>query len=338
MEDNSYRLIVEYFEKTISDDGLTQLQEWIEESPENLAQFSETIQILEASKAYFKQPEHIESSWAKINAHITQPQISAKKQTPKFNWIAYAAACLLICATGWFGYRYFNQSPALVYEEISNADGKHSKIVLPDGSVVYLGGGSKFKYAKNFDGEKRDVTLDGEAFFDVVHKANPFVVKSGDIITVVLGTSFNVRAYLAEHKVAVTVQSGKVGVMASVHGKPQLVKYLVKDEAISINTQNGIYTFNNTDASAVSAWINNEFVFYNTTYREIAASLEHHYGVKIRFTEQDLGNVRLTAKLRGMTLVDAMETLSALSGLGYTQKGDQLFISNNNQKGGSIMK
>lgn len=338
MEDNSYRLIVEYFEKTISDDGLTQLQEWIEESPENLAQFSETIQILEASKAYFKHPEHTESSWAKINAHIIHPQIPVKKQTPKFNWIAYAAACLLICTSGWFGYKYFKQSSALVYEEVSNADGKHSKIKLPDSSVVYLGGGSKLKYVKNFSGERRDIMLDGEAFFDVVHKAKPFVVKSGDITTVVLGTSFNVKAYLAEHKVAVTVQSGKVGVMANVRGQPQMVKYLVKNEEISINTQNGIYTFNNTDASAVSSWINNEFVFYNTTYSEIAASLEHHYGVKIRFTEPDLGNVRLTAKLRGMALTDAMETLSALSGLGYTQKGDQLFISNNNQKGGSIMK
>lgn len=338
MEDNSYRLIVEYFEKTISDDGLTQLQEWIEESPENLAQFSETIQILEASRAYFKQPEHAEGSWAKINAHIIQPQIPVKKQTPKFNWIAYAAACLLICTSGWFGYRYFNQSSALVYEEISNVDGKHSKIKLPDNSVVYLGGGSTLKYVKNFSGEKRDVMLDGEAFFDVVHKAKPFVVKSGEITTVVLGTSFNIKAYPAEHKVAVTVQSGKVGVMANVQGRPQMVKYLVKNEEISINTQNGIYTFNNTDASAVSSWINNEFVFYNTTYSEIAASLEHHYGVKIRFTEPDLGNVRLTAKLRGMTLTDAMETLSALSGLGYTQKGNQLFISNNNQKGGSIMK
>jgi ferric-dicitrate binding protein FerR (iron transport regulator) len=338
MEDNSYRLIVEYFEKTISDDGLTQLQEWIEESPENLAQFSETIQILEASKTYFKQPEHAESSWAKINAHITQPQIPVKKRTAKFNWMAYAAACLLVCTSGWFGYRYFKQSSVLVYEEISNADGKHAKIRLPDGSVVYLGGGSKLKYTKNFDGEKRDVMLDGEAFFDVVHKAKPFVVKSGDITTVVLGTSFNIKAYLPEHKVAVTVQSGKVGVMASVQGKPQLIKYLVKNEEIRINTQSGIYTFNNTDASAVSSWINNDFVFYNTTYREIATSLEHHYGVKIRFTEPDLGNVRLTAKLRGMTLTDAMETLSALSGLGYTQKGNQLFISNNNQKGGSIMK
>ncbi|WPV00851.1 FecR family protein [Mucilaginibacter sp. cycad4] len=338
MEDNSYRLIVEYFEKTISDDGLTQLQEWIEENPENLAQFSETIQILEASKTYFKQPEHTENSWARINAHITQSQISVKERGPKFNWIAYAVACVLICTSGWFGYFYFKQSPASVYEEISNADGKHSKIQLPDSSVVYLGGGSKLKYAKNFDGEKRDVMLDGEAFFDVVHKAKPFVVKSGDITTVVLGTSFNIKAYLAEHKVAVTVQSGKVGVMANGQGKPQMVKYLVKNEEISINTQNGIYTFNNIDASAVSSWINNEFVFYNTTYNEIAASLQHHYGVKIRFTEQDLGNVKLTAKLKGMTLTDAMETLSALSGLGYTQKGDQLFISNNNQKGGSIMK
>ncbi|AYL96603.1 FecR family protein [Mucilaginibacter celer] len=338
MEDNSYRLIVEYFEKTISDEGLTQLQEWIEESPENLAQFSETIQILEASKSYFKQPEHTENSWAKISAHIDQSQNRPTKHKFKLSWIAYAAACVVICATAWFTFQSMSGLSASDYAEVANADGKHSTFKLPDNSIVYLGGGSKLRYLKNFSGEKRDVQLEGEAFFDVVHQAKPFVVKSGDITTIVLGTSFNIRAYHNEHKVAVTVQSGKVGVMANVNGKSQLVKYLIKNEQISINTQNGIYAFNNTDAGAVTSWINNDFIFYNTTYRDIAVSLEHHYGASIRFTEQDLGNVRLTAKLKGMTLVDAMETLSALSGLGYTQKGNQLFISHNNQKGGSIMK
>jgi transmembrane sensor len=341
MEDNSYRLIIEYFEKTISDDGLTQLQNWIEESSENLAQFSETIQILEASKSYFKQPDHTEQSWAKIKAHITPQETPQKIKTPKFTWMAYAAACLIICTSGWFAYRHSSnkQAPITVYEEISNADGKHSKVLLPDSSTVYLGGGSHLKYAKNFMGDKRAVYLDGEAFFDVVHQVKkPFTVKSGDITTVVLGTSFNVKAYAAESRVAVTVQTGKVGVMADVHGKPQLVRYLLPNEEISINTQNGLYTINTTDAHVVSSWIRNDFIFYNTSLKDITASLEHHYGVHIEFTDPDLGNVRLTAKFKNISLKQAMETLSVLSGLAYTQKGEHLFISNNNQKGGRIMK
>ena len=340
MEDKSYQLIIDYFEKTISDDGLTQLQEWIEVSPDNLAQFSETIQILEASKSYFKQTEHPEKMWAKINAHISQQESLEPVPVQKRRWLAYAAACFLVCTSGWLVYKSLNRKPTLTaeYEVISNADGKHSKLLLPDSSTVYLGGGSKLKYAKNFAGKTRAVYLDGEAFFDVVHQAKPFTVKSGQITTVVLGTSFNVKAYAAENKVAVTVKTGKVGVMADVRGKSQVVKYLLPNEQININTVSGLYTFNTTDARAINSWIHNDFTFYDTSLEEIAASMEHYYGVQIEFTEPDLGRVRLTAKFKNISLKQAMENLSALSGLAYTQKGAHVFISNNNQKGGKIMK
>ena len=339
MEDNSYQLIIDYFEKTISDDGLTQLQEWIEASPDNLAQFSETIQILEATKSYFKQTENPEKAWEKINAHVNQ-QESPKPAVQKRRWLAYAATCFLVCTSGWLVYKSLNSKPALTaeYEVISNADGKHTRFLLPDSSTVYLGGGSKLKYAKNFIGKTRAVYLDGEAFFDVVHLAKPFTVKSRQITTVVLGTSFNIKAYAAENKVAVTVKTGKVGVMADVRGRPQVVKYLLPNEQISINTVSGLYTFNTTDARAVNSWIDNDFIFYDTSLEEIAASMEHYYGVQIEFTEPDLGRVKLTAKFKNISLKQAMENLSALSGLAYTQKGAHVFISNNNQKGGKIMK
>lgn len=341
MEDKSYQLIIAYFEKTISDDGLTQLQEWIETSPGNLAQFSETIQILEASKSYFKQPEHTETSWVGISAYINKPAAPPKLNTKKTRWLAYAAASLIICASGWLGYKSLNNQKKLAadYEIISNADGKHSGFLLPDSSTVYLGGGSKLKYAKNFTGKTRTVYLDGEAFFDVVHQVKrPFTVKSGQITTIVLGTSFNVKAYAAENKVAVTVKTGKVGVMADVNGKSQLVRYLLPDEQININSENGLYKFNKTNAEAVTSWVNNDFVFYDTSLKDIAASLEHHYGVQIEFTDPDLSKIRLTAKFNNISLQQAMENLSALSGLAYTPKGKHLFISNNNQKGGKIMK
>jgi len=335
MEDNSYKLIIAYFEKTISDEGLTQLKEWIEASPENLAQFSETIQILEASKSYFKQALNPERSWAKVQEHISRTETPEKS---KRQWMTYVAACLVCCLLGSMVYKYsFYDRTA--YQLLSNTNGKQVRFTLPDSSVVYLGGGSKLKYPKNFSGKTRAVYLDGEAFFDVVHQSgHPFTVTTGEITTVVLGTSFNIKAYGAENKIAVTVKTGKVAVMAKSKGHNDLIRYLLPDDQISINTQNGLYTFSKTDADEVVSWINHDFIFHNTSFKDIAASLEHHYGVEIEFTDPELSKVRLTARFRNTSLTETMENLTILSGLAYTKNGNHLYISNNNQKGGKIMK
>lgn len=341
MEEHNYRLIVAYFDKTISDDGLTQLQDWIEENPENLAQFSETIQILQASKQYFNQPLQPAKSWERISDHINAEAVPDKKSgSYKYTWMAVAATCLIVCASGllFFKKLFYSVKP-VAYTEVSNPNGKRSKLLLPDSSVIYLGGGSTIKFAKNFTGNKRTVILNGEAFFDVVHQAKrPFVVQSGEISTVVLGTSFNVKAYGADKKVSITVQSGKVGVMASVNGKQQLINYLLPNQQLEINTQSGLYTFNEADAATVSSWIKNDFNFYNTALKDIAAALEHHYGVEIEFTDPELAAIKLTAKFSNSSMVQVMDGLSELSGLAYTQKGNHLFFSNNHQKGGKIMK
>jgi transmembrane sensor len=336
MEDNSYKLIIAYFEKTISDDGLTQLQEWIEASPDNLTQFSETIHILEASKSYFKQPLNPEKSWAKVQEHISRDEIPARAK--KRRWIPYVAACLICCMLGSVIYRY-SAAGDEEYRLLSNTNGQQLRFTLPDSSVVYLGGGSKLRYPKAFTGKTRQVYLDGEAFFDVVHqKEHPFTVATGDITTVVLGTSFNIKAYGPEEKIAVTVKTGKVAVMAKSKGRNEVIRYLLPDHQISINTRNGLYTFSETDADDVVSWINRDFIFYNTSLQDIAMSLEHHYGVEIEFTDPELSKVRLTAKFKNISLAESMENLTILSGLAYTQNGKHLYISNNNQKGGKIMK
>lgn len=339
MKDNYHLLIITYFEKTISDEGLNQLHDWIEESAENLAQFSETIQILEGSRLYLKMPENTAQSWAKIKTHASAHPELRKASDKKWKLLWIAAACFLISLSGWLAYSAVKARMQPRYATVINPEGRHSKIVLPDSSTVILSGGSTLKYAKNFNGDERIILLDGEAFFDVVHQPKkPFVVKTGNISTVVFGTSFNIKAYHQDNRITVTVLIGKVGMVAHINGKAQLVKYLVKDEQININTQSGLYTFNPTDAAAVTSWTASNFVFYNTAFKNIAAALAHHYGVKIEFTDAELGNIRLTAKFKNMPLTQAMANLCSLSGAAYTQKNKQLFISHQYQKGGSIMK
>nr|WP_068891549.1 FecR domain-containing protein [Pedobacter panaciterrae] len=338
MEDNSYRLIVAYFEKTISDEELTELREWIELYPGNQEQFWETMQILEASKSYFKKTDQVgTASWQRINAHIQKEEKSNVGR--KIHWLAYAASILIIGSMSlwWYKHSSYKADTAVAYTEVINPEGQQSKILLPDSSVIYLAGGSKIKYRKNFSGNKRSVSLEGEAFFEVMHGKKPFMIQSGEIATVVLGTSFNVRAFASDHKVTVTVNSGKVGVMKTVRGKNHLIKYLTPNEQIEINTITGLYAFDTANAADVSAWIKNHFVFYDVPIREVMASLEHRYGVRIEFIEPEIGNSRVTAKFKNMPLKDVMDELMVLSGLTYIEKNGHIFIYSVNQKGGKIM-
>lgn len=340
MEDNNYRLIIDYFEKTISDDGLTKLQDWIEESPENLAQFSETIQVLEAARNYLKQPTDVQKGWEKVSARITHDPVAVKTKTLKVSWLAYAASFVAVCAVGWLGYSavFPVTGTTASLTTISNPNGKRSKLTLPDSSVVYLGGGSTIRYPKKFTGSKRDVYLNGEAYFEVLHKTDkPFVVNSGHIHTVVLGTSFNVTAYSNDPKVTVTVNTGKVGVMADKQGNNHLIKHLLPNQQLSFSKQTGRWAFTTTNAANVISWTRNDLIFYNTSFSDIASRLEHHYGVKIDFTETRLGNVRLTTKLLNISLEQAMDNLTMLSGSAYTRNGNHLYILNKNQ-GGSKMR
>lgn len=340
MEDQNYQLITAYFEKTIDDDGLTQLQEWIEAHPVNLEQFIETIRILEASRLYLGQTQKQAAVWSRIDAHIRETEQPILKRKIRIGWMSRAAILLILCAVGFLGYHQFSDTTQTIdYAEIRNPDGQHSRISLPDGSAVFLGGGSRIKYQKAFSGKKRTVYLDGEAFFEVRHQAErPFAVSSGEITTVVLGTSFNVKAFSLEKKVAVTVKTGRVGVMSMAGGKSQLIRYLTPDEHIEINTHTGLYTFNAANASEESAWIKNDFIFYDTPLNEIVTSLEHRYGVKIEFTDPELGKIRLTAKFKNIPIQQVVGQLEILSGLAFTQKGKLIFISGNHQKGGRIMR
>lgn len=341
MEDNSYQLIIAYFEKTISDEELTELHEWLELHPNHQEQFRETMQILEASKSYFKKADEIEpTSWKLISTHIQKEEKgNIVNVGRKIHWLAYAASILIIGSMSlwWYKHTSYKESTAVEYTEIINPEGQQSKILLPDSSVIYLAGGSKIKYRKNFSGNKRSVSLDGEAFFDVKHHRRPFVIQSGEISTVVLGTSFNIKAFASDHKVTVTVNSGKVGVMNTIEGKSHLVRYLTPNEQIEINTITGLYAFDATEATDVSSWIKNHFVFYDVPIHEVMSSLEHRYGVRIEFIDSGIGNTRVTAKFKNMPLNNVMDELMVLSGLTYTKKNGNIYIYRANQKGGKTM-
>jgi transmembrane sensor len=363
MEDRNNKLIAAYFDKTIDDDGLAELKEWLESSEENQHIFSDTIRILTASKSFFVPPVKQEASWSRIAAHIaatkdksadlTNPpsalvdetlipgSASALQLYNVKNWLIAALTFFGISTAALVTYQQFatKQVIPVTYTSLSNPEGRSSRVTLPDGSIIHLGAGSKISYEKSFSGKKRMISLDGEAFFDVKHKADrPFVVKSGKVSTVVLGTSFNIKAFSAAARILVTVNSGKVGVMTNVKGKSGVVNFLLPDEQLEISTADGVVVKNTINASAVSGWTENNFVYYNTSLKDITSSLARHYGVKFNIADEQLGKIKLTAKFNNMPLAEVTDNLEQLSGLSFKLHNKEITVLRHLQKRRAKMK
>jgi len=129
-----------------------------------------------------------------------------------------AASLALVLSIGFLFYAskndLSNSLSAANLQEKEVGKGQVSKVTLEDGTKVWLNAGTKLSYPKHFASDSRKVTLIGEAYFEVLHLAKkPFIIQSGAVKTVVLGTSFNISAYPDDQKVEVTVLTGKVAVI-----------------------------------------------------------------------------------------------------------------------------
>ena len=115
-----------------------------------------------------------------------------------FKWTVACAIVLLVIGVGYNFYQSHNEAN-LVYREVCAVRGEKLLVLLPDGSRVWLNADSKLTYPEQFAKYNRNVTLEGEAYFEVArNEARPFIVQSGKQRVEVLGTSFDVTAYEGE--------------------------------------------------------------------------------------------------------------------------------------------
>jgi len=147
-----------------------------------------------------------------------------------------AAAVVSLFVIGLFAARFSasnrTEAPQLIVADY----GKRIQSTLPDGSVVWLNSGSSIKYTGYSQTGKREVILDGEAYFDIKHDArHPFVVHAGKLKVVVLGTAFNVKAYDSDPFVETTLIRGKVEILNQ--DKPGAAIVMYPNEKVRVNTK-----------------------------------------------------------------------------------------------------
>jgi len=240
-------------------------------------------EVLLSSAKYTSTDQIRENIFGRISAQMDAQPLSARKVIPMWRKMAAVAAILLLVGfTVLYSSAIYNLISPVHQIQLSSNVNQHRQIKLPDGTRVWLSPATKISYPDRFSEEQRIVKLEGEAFFEVMHDAkHPFIVQSGKLKTVVLGTSFNVSAYPKAASTEVTVVSGKVGVILK-NGVQTQQQIAVANQRTTYNTStNALIKEDYPDAAKYLDQRNGLFVFKGVALKTVCSEIELQYGVHI---------------------------------------------------------
>ncbi|MCC5928791.1 MAG: FecR domain-containing protein [Cyclobacteriaceae bacterium] len=222
------------------------------------------------------------------------------------------------------------QVPEISMIERSVSRGQRLPIVLPDGTKVKLNSESRLIFPAAFSGENREVILEGEGFFEVakdIHK--PFIVKTKNMTTTVLGTSFNIKAYTDDKDVQIAVLSGKVEVKGA---KPRLAEQvqesviLEPSQMVRFNVERHKFDKEIFNYRKIFSWKDNVLYFENAGFSEVIEKTGHWYGKEFEVRVR-LDRVKdFTARYENQPLDMVLEGLSFAYGIHYKVEGDKVII------------
>jgi len=248
-----------------------------------------------------------------------------KKRESKWyelRWIARIAAVLMfMIGLGFLANTLVDPEPRAVqpvpisFKVYSTPPGVKSSVTLGDGTKVLLNSGSVLRFNENIFPDKREVFLEGEAFFEVYHDPNsPFTVKTGNVCTTALGTSFNVRAYSQEN-LLISLLTGKIAIELPTEKQDQII--LTPGESLKIQPEKGDFLKTGFDDDEVIGWTRKMIVFNNTELSTAIRTLENWYGVTFHYHNQPKSGMYLQGKFYNETLENVLDGLSYTAELNF---------------------
>jgi transmembrane sensor len=244
------------------------------------------------------------------------------------------------------------QSLVPAVREVTTTTGSRTSITLPDSTHVWLNAGSHIQYGKGFGGEYREVSLTGEAFFDVApDAAHPFIIHTPKVDVRVLGTSFNLKSYPADKTTEATILRGSIEI--SIRSRPSNKIILKSNEKLVVNNDDSLLlrkaprrkevhpeslvvigkpTYEHHSGIIIeTSWVNNKLIFQDEEFGDLARQMERWYGVSVQFEDQNKEELRFTGSFEKETIrqaLDALKLTDQTARFDYTIEGSVVTIHN----------
>lgn len=330
-----------YFRKDEAD--ILEWEDWAEDHNERQELVKQAFEKLDKLSLKWKQ-EQISEKFEALNENLEEEktlQISYRR--PQI--IRWAAAIVLFLGIGWWYFQQ-NSSKSIIYTELvanastaliekENNTDKPQLITLSDGSSILLQHGSRLSYPANFEGDKREVYLDGEAFFEVAkNPEKPFLVYANELVTKVLGTSFNIKSFKGQKDIQVIVRTGKVSVFKlnevqnSKNVKILEGVVIIPNQQIKFDKEKSNFSKSLVEQPEMLS----EMPQYNFEFKDISASnvfatIQKAYGISIVYDEELLKECPVTASLSDEPLYGKLELVCNAIEAEYQLIDGQVIIS-----------
>lgn len=265
-----------------------------------------------------EQSDRYEKFKSRINSEKKNYRYTSLKKI-NYKWAIAASIFFGLILTSYYFYSQtdsLQKNVLLENNALNKLNPSVKRIVLDDGSVVILNKGSYLNYPAKFIGKNREVYLIGEAYFDIEHdEKRPFLVHTGNLVTRVLGTAFNIKNGAEKSLIEVTVSRGKVAVINS----KKTLAILLPNQKISYNQQSGNYHKEKANANAATLWKEQDLVLDNLTLQQAAKKIGERYATNILLDNDKIMNCRFTAYFLNTTdLKQVIKVITSLNHLNYS--------------------
>lgn len=336
-------LVIKYFNGQCTRSEAEQVLEWFQ-SPEGQQFLDDEIdQDLRFFDEFGEGLEDPELDSQQLFSQIRDDQSATPvdkaidDRTSRTRWKSAAAVLLIIGILSLFVGFYAGDwdAPKIVQTDA----GEQETILLPDSSKIVLHSNSKIKYLASFD--KREVSLEGEAYFEVEHnEEKPFIVYADRSYVKVLGTKFVVSSYSSSERVEVAVKSGRVEL--GLHNKNEEIKELevlspkegkgkpieIVDDQVGVQQRNSNpFITDSAYSDELFDWVEGMIIFRDTPLKHVLTELENRYGVECVLGDSELAKQKLTSSFSDESLEEVLHVLTLSLDIEYQRVGNKIYFS-----------
>jgi transmembrane sensor len=301
---------------------------WLSKNPEKEAIIKEARQII--LMLHFREVKAPQGKFLEIWGNIVEAEdrpileIAPHRDNTahRIGWWYKVAAAVLVVATA-LTYTLLSRKDTVT---IQTAYGESRTLFLPDSTKVTLNANSILRYAADFNKDTREVWLDGEAFFAVVHKENNqnFLVHTEELQVEVLGTRFNVNT--RGGKSQVVLEEGKVKLAIHDSKESNAPMVMQPGDLVEVSRTTKQVMRKKVEAEYYSSWRQNKLVFVGTSLEEIARLLKDNYDYDVRFKNEDVAKLLFTGSAPVDDPQELLQILSKVFGLAVRQEGRSVII------------
>jgi len=313
-------VLISYLLGEVSAEQARKIEAWRLDDPAHERRFKQFQLVWETSKKLdLEEPIDAVDSLARLKLKIKDQHagnLQVVKPKTNYNWLKAVAVLVLIAGVSWF---YVSTQSVEGLKSITTQFVKSD--TLSDGSIVTLNKNSVLEYPSKFLDKQRQVSLaQGEAFFNVMpDRKKPFLIKSGKMQIMVVGTSFNVK--IKEGFVEVIVESGKVQVSS---GKGSI--FLLPGEKIKVSANSSIMEKEKTPDLLYNYYRTKKFVADDTPLWRMVETLNDAYNSKIVITNPTIRNLPLNTTFNDESLDDILQVIGRTFKITIEKKQGQILL------------